>query len=119
MTYSTSNDCRIIVPSPASCCAVILTFTLLECGSVHMKLASIMRTRFKPLSLRKHNASNSRDSGWATSHCEGGESHLSQSPHTCSTDSRWIPEERSTLSLRHSEQSAPADKVPSIGTPQL
>jgi hypothetical protein len=55
---------------------VILTFIRLECGSVQIKLASMIRTFDKPLNFRRHRASSSRDSSAAVSQVFGGWSHL-------------------------------------------
>ena len=57
---------------------VIFTLIRLEWGSVQIKLASMILTFERPLNFRRHNASNSLDSGEAVIQCAGGCSHLSQ-----------------------------------------
>lgn len=54
------------------------TFILFECGSVHIKDASINLTLFKLFSFFKHNESNSRDSKTQLTHSDGGCKYLSQ-----------------------------------------
>lgn len=44
---------------------VKFTFNLLECGSVHIKPASINFTRFNPFNFFKHNDKSSLDSSAA------------------------------------------------------
>lgn len=61
-----------------SCCTVILTFTLFECGSVQMKLASMILTLVSPLSRLRHSASSSLLSSAAETQWLGGCSHRSQ-----------------------------------------
>lgn len=120
-TNSTSNVCWTIVPALASAWMVIFILIRFECGSVQMKLASMILDLFRPLNFRKHSASSSRDSGAAVIHCAGGECHLSQSLQQCIVHSRWIPAEISTLSLIQSPHRASKTsvEVPSIGAPQL
>lgn len=60
---------------------VIFTLMRRECGSVQIKLASVILTFESPRSLRRHNASSSLDSGAAVIQWAGGCSHLSQSRH--------------------------------------
>lgn len=54
------------------------TRNLLECGSVQMKCASVSRTLLSPLSLLRHIASSSWDSGRAKIHACGGDKKRSQ-----------------------------------------
>lgn len=87
-----------------------------------MKLASIILTLERPLNFRRHNASNSLDSGEAVIQCAGGCSHRSQlkqptgseclactsnrdetySLHICRVASLCMPSEMSTVSLTQS-----------------
>ena len=98
---------------------VSLTLILRECGSVHMKLASMILTFDNRLSLRRHKARSSRDSGAAVTQWSGGCNHLSQSLHINRMASLGMPSDMSIVILMQSLQRAPAAVVPSIGTPQL
>lgn len=64
-------------------CHIELTFNLLECGSVHIKPASINFTRFNPFNFFKHSDKSSLDSSAAWTHSEGGWRYLL---HECSVN---------------------------------
>lgn len=85
-----------------SCCTVILTLTLFECGSVQMKLASMILTFVSPLNRLKHNANSSLLSSAAETQWLGGCSHRSQPRQKWMVASRWMPSEISTFSLMQS-----------------
>lgn len=85
-----------------SCCTVILTLTRFECGSVQMKLASMILTFVSPLNRLKHNANSSLLSSAAETQWLGGCSHRSQPRQKWMVASRWMPSEISTLSLMQS-----------------
>ena len=75
---STSKARSRIVEVNTSFCTVSLTRSLLLCGSVHTKLASIRRTDLRPRSFFKQIARSSRLSSSAITHVLGGFKYLSQ-----------------------------------------
>ena len=77
-TISTSNARSRIVEVKTSFCTVSLTRSLLLCGSVHTKCASIRRTDLRPRSFFKQMARSSRLSSSAMTHVLGGFKYLSQ-----------------------------------------
>lgn len=76
--YSTRKTCCKIVEVNTSFCIVSFTFIRFECGSVHMKPASMSRTFERPFSFFRQMASSSRDSGSAIVHVVGGLRNRSQ-----------------------------------------
>jgi len=76
-TNSTTNVYWSKVPPITSFCTVILTFSLLEWGSVQMKPASIILTLFSPLTCLRHILRSWGDSN--SIRTQGGRWYLLQS----------------------------------------
>ena len=96
---STTKVCYSKVLFMTSFCTVILTFNLLEWGSVQMNPASIIFTLFNPFICFKHKAKSYGDSNSHETH--GGLWYLLHSLQWWSYTDLDIPSDMSIFDFRH------------------